>query len=70
MHHPKYNCAKCGHREFEQDEISTAGGALTRIFDIQNRRFITLSCTKCGYTEMYRKPKGKTWENILDLFTN
>lgn len=69
MHHPKYTCAKCGNRDFEKDEMSTAGGAMTRIFDIQNRRFITLSCTKCGFTELYKKPKGKTWENILDLFT-
>jgi predicted nucleic-acid-binding Zn-ribbon protein len=69
MEHKNYQCPRCENRSFETDEMSTTGGAFTRIFDIQNRRFITISCSKCGYTELFRKPKGKTWENILDFFT-
>ena len=69
MEHKNYQCPKCEHRHFTTDEMATTGGALTRIFDIQNRRFLTMSCDKCGYTELFKKPKGTTLGNILDFFT-
>ena len=31
-----------------------AGGGFAKVFDVQNKRFSTISCTRCGDTELYR----------------
>jgi hypothetical protein len=58
-------CPKCGHEEAEVDEVATTGAGLTRVLDLQNRRFHAVSCTNCGYTEFYR---GDDADVILDFF--
>jgi hypothetical protein len=69
MIHENWECLKCGHRDFEADEFRATGGAFAKIFDVQNKKFSTVSCTRCGYTEMY---KGTTSSlgNVFDFFTN
>ena len=62
-------CAKCGCEEFETDVFQATGGNVAKIFDIQNKRFVTVSCKKCGYTELY-KSNTDAGMNILDFFTN
>lgn len=64
-----YQCVKCGCQEFESDQFQATGGNVAKIFDIQNKRFTTVSCTKCGYTELY-KSNTDAGMNILDFFTN
>ena len=44
----RWQCPKCGNDQFEQDEFQATGGNLAKIFDVQNKRFITVSCTRCG----------------------
>ena len=34
--------------------------------DVQNKKFMTLSCDNCGYTELY-KMQTSTGMNILDF---
>lgn len=58
-------CPKCGHEQAEVDEIATTGASLSRLFDIQNRRFRVVTCQNCGYTEFYR---GSDGDVIVDLF--
>jgi len=58
-------CPKCGHMEAELDDIATTGTGLTRLLDVQNRRYRAVSCTRCGYTEFY---KGRRPNEALDLF--
>lgn len=58
-------CPKCGHDDAEVDDIATTGTGDSRLLDIQNRRFKAVSCTRCGYTELY---KGRRQDQILDLF--
>jgi predicted nucleic-acid-binding Zn-ribbon protein len=58
-------CPKCGHTETEVDSISTSGTGLSKMFDIQNRRFKVVSCTNCGYSELYR---GRSKGDIVDIF--
>ena len=62
------SCAKCGHAHFEKGEIRATGGLLSKIFDVQNKKFATVTCKQCGYTEMYKEKTG-TAENVLDFFT-
>ena len=63
-----FSCSKCGHQEFETDEIR-ATGKFSRFFDIQNKKFTAVCCTRCGYTEIYRA-QSKGLGNVLDLFTS
>lgn len=68
MEHINYKCPKCGNRSFEMDEFRATGGFLTKIFDIQNKKFTTVSCIRCTYTEIY-KADSSTLGNIFDFFT-
>ncbi|WP_435195790.1 zinc ribbon domain-containing protein [Natronomonas sp. EA1] len=58
-------CPKCGHEEVDIDEIATSGSGLSKMFDVQNRSFKTVSCANCGFTELYR---GQSKGNVIDLF--
>lgn len=58
-------CPKCGHEETETDEIATSGTGLTKLFDVQNRAFVVVSCANCGYSELY---KGQSTGNAIDFF--
>ena len=51
----QYVCPKCGNRHYEVDQIQTTGGNFSKIFDVQNKKFTVVTCTQCGYSELYRK---------------
>ena len=38
----------------------------SKVFTVQNKKFVTISCKKCGYTELY-KAQTSTGMNILDF---
>ena len=63
----KYQCVKCGNTEFEQDQFQATGGTFAKLFDVQNKKFVTITCKKCGYTEIY-KTDTDAGINILDFF--
>ncbi|MFC3957706.1 zinc ribbon domain-containing protein [Halovivax cerinus] len=65
MHDGERGCPKCGHTKTETDEIATSGTGLSKMFDIQNRSFQVISCTNCGYSELYRSQSSG---NMIDLF--
>lgn len=65
-HSQQYVCPKCGCTQFEHDQFQATGGNFAKIFDIQNKRFITISCAQCGYTELYKASTSSGW-NILDF---
>jgi predicted nucleic-acid-binding Zn-ribbon protein len=64
-----YTCPKCGNSQYETDEFRATGGMLSKLFDVQSKKFTTISCTQCRYTELY-KADSSTLGNIFDLFTN
>lgn len=63
-------CQKCSHKEYEVGEIHVAGGFWPKIFNIQNKKYASISCLKCSYTEFYKGQKASTVQNIFDFFTN
>lgn len=69
MNTSKYVCTKCESNQFETDEFRATGGRFAKIFDVQNKKFTTITCSKCSYTELY---KGTTSQlgNIFDFLTN
>ena len=65
-----FTCPKCGSKKAEADKIRTTGAGFTRFFNIQNRRFTAVSCSRCGFTELYREGVAGTGSNVLDFLTN
>jgi hypothetical protein len=63
----KQPCPKCGNKHYEMGEAYLAGSVFTKIFNIQNRKFTTLTCTKCRYAEFYQMSMQKAL-NVLDFF--
>jgi len=65
-----YQCIKCGNKQPLVDQISMTGTGFTRFFNIQNRVFTTVTCSKCGFTEFYKGKKSSLAKDILDFVTN
>ena len=64
----RYRCPKCGHAACDVSEMRATGGIFSKIFDVQSRRFTTLTCKQCTYTEFYRT-KTSMIGNVFDFFT-
>lgn len=64
-----YTCPKCGNKNYETDTIAATGGGFSKIFDVQNKKFTTVTCSKCKYTEFY-KAETSMLGNIFDFFTD
>ena len=69
MHQLNYICPKCSNTQYEIGEFRATGGLLTKFLDIQSRRFSTVTCTQCKYTEIY-KASTSMLGNIFDFFTS
>jgi len=68
MEHRNWQCPKCDTRTFSTDQFRATGGILAKIFDVQNKRFTTVSCDRCKYTEIYRTDQS-TLGSVFDFFT-
>ena len=66
MEKHQYICPKCGCQQYESDRLQATGGNFAKMFDIQNKKFVTISCCNCGYTELYRQTGGEGWD-LLDF---
>lgn len=66
MEKQQYICPKCGYDHYEHDQFQATGGNFAKIFDVQNKKFTTISCKQCGYTELYKVQGSEGWD-ILDF---
>jgi predicted nucleic-acid-binding Zn-ribbon protein len=66
----QYSCVKCEATEYATGEIRTTGSGLSRFLNLQNQKFTTVSCSNCGYTEVYRMDAGGKIGNIFDILSN
>ena len=69
MKNLNYKCPKCGNDAYEIDQMRATGGTFSKIFDVQNKKFTSVTCNQCKYTEFY-KAKTSALSNIFDFFTN
>jgi len=69
MKQHKFICPKCNYRLYDIDEFRATGGIWTKIFNIQTKRFTTITCKRCFYTEIYRMKSSK-FGNVMDFFAN
>lgn len=63
----RYECPKCKHTVFETGEIRTTGGLLTKLINVQNKKFTTVTCAQCKYTELFQTDSS-TLANVFDFF--
>lgn len=61
-----FSCMKCKNTSYEQGQFQATGNTLSKLFDVQTEKFITITCTKCSFTEIY-KSTSSTGENITDF---
>ena len=41
MEKRQYVCPKCGCQQYEADRLQATGGNFAKLFDIQNKKFVT-----------------------------
>lgn len=46
-------CAKCHHHGGQAEQLAMSGTGLSRLFEVQPYRYAFVSCTNCGFTEVY-----------------
>ncbi|WP_125706304.1 zinc ribbon domain-containing protein [Lacticaseibacillus daqingensis] len=66
----QYVCTKCGNHSYEADQFQATGGNFAKLFDVQNKKFVTISCTRCGYTELYRQTNSAGMDILDFLISN
>ena len=47
-------CPKCGNTTYDLGEIHTTGGFISKVLDVQNKKFTHVTCKRCKYTEFYQ----------------
>ena len=58
----RFVCEKCGTTDYSTSEIRTCSGVVAKILNVQNRRFLTVTCEGCGHTQM--------WETVQSVLAN
>jgi predicted nucleic-acid-binding Zn-ribbon protein len=58
---PKWRCT-----QYETDQFQATGGTSSKIFDIQNKKFIAIIC---NFKELYKSSITAS-KNTLDFLTN
>ena len=66
-HDSEYGCPKCGHDSADVGKMATTSGGLSKMFDIQTNKFKTVTCTNCGYTEIYDANRSGA-SDLVDIF--
>ena len=64
-----YSCMKCKRTEYKAGELRATGSGISRFLNLQNQKYATVSCSACGYTELYRLD-GSDISNVIDILTN
>ncbi len=62
----KFVCPKCNGEEYVYGEVRASGGSASGLFEVSNRRFMCVSCKRCGFCEFYRMD-GSMAYNIMDF---
>jgi predicted nucleic-acid-binding Zn-ribbon protein len=63
-----YRCPKCSNQQYEIGEFRAPGGFWSKIFNLHQKRFSTITCSRCRYTEIFQADASMLG-NIFDFFT-
>lgn len=65
----KFHCVKCNHSQYDMAQFYASGSFWAKVFNIENKKFTTITCQKCFYTELYKIPSSK-FGNVIDFLGN
>lgn len=69
MQQESWQCSKCNYHGYETDQFAaTSGKVFSRMFNFQSKKFSTITCKKCKFTEIYKTTAGKL-ESIFDILS-
>ena len=63
----RYSCHRCGGTTCTVGEARITGGFWSKVFDVQGRKFSTVTCKRCKHTEFFQADRS-TLSNIFDFF--
>ena len=66
MEKTQYICPKCGYTQYESYQFQAKGGNFANLCDVQNKKFVSVTCVNCGYTELFKAQTSTGW-NVLDF---
>ncbi len=49
----EFKCPKCQNRGAVTKRLSMTGTGLSKLLDIQMNKYLFVSCSRCGYSEVY-----------------
>jgi predicted nucleic-acid-binding Zn-ribbon protein len=49
----KFVCSHCGQQHGHVERLAMSGTGISRLFEIQAHRYAFVSCTNCGYSEVF-----------------
>lgn len=49
----EFVCARCEQKGAQVERLSMSGTGISRLFEVQPYRYSFVSCSNCGYTEVY-----------------
>lgn len=61
-----WRCQKCECTAKDLGELRAYGGFWSSFFDVSTRRFKSVSCKRCGFTEFYRADIASS-SKVFDL---
>ena len=59
MEKHQYICPKCGCQQYESDRLQATGGNFAKMFDIQNKKFVTISSATAVTPSCTARPAAK-----------
>lgn len=67
----RFHCPKCGGTGAVTRPLAMTGTGLSRLFNMQMYKYLFVSCSSCGYTEIYNlkilEGKGFGAVDVLDI---
>ena len=70
----KFVCPRCDKKQGHVERLAMSGTGLSRLLEIQAYRYAFVSCTNCGYTEVFNlkflEEKDNLGEFLEILFMN
>jgi uncharacterized protein len=67
MNTVNFTCIRCGNTQYALDEFCAPRNYLAGMFSLHTMKFTTLSCSRCGYTEVF-KGRKKEFEQAVVWF--
>jgi predicted nucleic-acid-binding Zn-ribbon protein len=60
----EFVCARCKQQGGEVERLAMSGTGISRLLEIQPYRYAFVSCTNCGYTEVYNLQTLEGKDNV------